>query len=248
MFDLSGKVALITGASRGIGKEIALKMASLGAKIALNYAHNENAAEEVAKSIRDMGKEARIYRFDIANADEVDKACETIRNDFQGLDILVNNAGVAIDGLLLRLKEEDLDKQIDINLKGAFHCSRAVAKYMIKNRCGRIINISSIVGLTGNAGQSVYCATKAGLIGFTKALALELAGRNVLVNAVAPGFIETDMTKNILEKGSEEIMKKIPLGRAGRAEEVAMAVVYLASNEASYVTGQVLSVNGGMYL
>lgn len=248
MFDLSEKVALVTGASRGIGKEIALKMASLGAKVAINYANNEGLAQDVANAIRDMGKEARLYRFDIANAEEVDRACEAIRNDFGGLDILVNNAGVAIDGLLLRLKEEELDKQIDINLKGAVHCARAVAKYMIKNRSGRIINISSVVGLTGNAGQTVYCATKAGLIGFTKALALELAGRNVLVNAVAPGFIETDMTKNMLEKGSDELLKKIPLGRPGTAKEVAMAVVYLASNEAGYVTGQVLSVNGGMYL
>ncbi len=194
------------------------------------------------------GKHARIVQFDVSDDQAVAAAVDRIKDDVGTVDILVNNAGIAIDGLLMRVKTEDFDRQMAINLRGAFNCSKACIRHMMKNRFGRIINISSVVGEMGNAGQSVYAAAKAGLIGMTKSLARELASRNILVNAITPGYIETDMTKEILEKGLDAALTPIPLKRVGKPEDVAGAAAFLASNDASYITGQVLSVNGGVYM
>jgi 3-oxoacyl-[acyl-carrier protein] reductase len=248
MLGLDNKVALVTGASRGIGRAIALKLASCGAKVIINYSSNEAEAKLTLELMGDNKIDAQIMQFDVSDENAVDRAVDDIKNKFGSIDILVNNAGIAHDGLLMRLKAADFERQINTNLKGAFNCSKACVRHMMKNRFGRIINVSSVVGQMGNAGQSVYAAAKAGLIGMTKALARELASRNILVNAVTPGYIATDMTKEILDKGSEAIIGMIPLGRVGKAEDIANAVKFLASNEAEYITGQVLSVNGGIYM
>lgn len=248
MKSLNGKVALITGASRGIGRAIAIMLAERGATVVVNYAFNEEEAKKTIELMGEHSGKSRIMRFDVADEEAVNKAATIINEDLGAIDILVNNAGVAIDGLLIRLKNEDYDRQMDTILKGAFNCTKACSKIMIKNRSGRIINISSVSGQMGNAGQSVYATAKAGLIGMTKALAKELASRNILVNAITPGFIKTDMTKNILEKGEAEILGQIPLGRIGDADDIAYAVAFLSSDEAKYITGQVLSVNGGLYI
>lgn len=245
---LANKVALVTGGSRGIGRAIALRLAECGANVVVNYAHNEKEAMETLKLMGEARKKSCAMSFDVANEELVEESINKIKNDFGSIDILINNAGIAVDGLLLRLKGEDFDRQININLKGAFNCSKAACRHMIKNRHGRIINISSVSGQIGNIGQSVYAAAKAGLIGMTKSLAKELASRNILVNAITPGYIATDMTKDILEKGGEALLEHIPLKRIGKPEDIAHAVAFLASEEAEYITGQVLSVNGGLYI
>lgn len=244
MRDLSNKVALITGGSRGIGRAMAVMFAQCGARVVVNYAKNQAEAEKTLELMGTAGKNASIMGFDVSDEQAVEHAVATIGQ----VDILVNNAGISLDGLLMRLKHDDFERQIAINLQGAFNCAKACSRPMMKSRWGRIINISSIVGEMGNAGQTVYAATKAGLIGMTKSLARELASRNILVNAITPGYIETDMTKEISEKASEALLAQIPLKRMGRPEDIAHAALFLASSDADYITGHVLSVNGGMYM
>ncbi|MEW5854017.1 MAG: 3-oxoacyl-[acyl-carrier-protein] reductase [Myxococcota bacterium] len=247
---LKDKVALVTGASRGIGRAIAVELARQGAKVVVNYQGNEAAAQETVKLCAAAGgPEPMIKRFDVSNSAEVTAAVKEIAEACGGkIDILVNNAGIARDMLLLRFKDEDWDATIKTNLSGAFYCCRAVAKYMTKARWGRIINVSSIVGQTGNAGQVAYAATKAGILGITTTLARELASRNVTVNAVAPGFIETDMTAALPEHLKQAAQATIPLGELGKPEDVAPAVAFLCSDGARYITGQCLAVNGGLYM
>jgi 3-oxoacyl-[acyl-carrier protein] reductase len=244
---LNGKNALVTGASRGIGRAIAVELAREGAKIFVNYAGNEAAAQGTAKLCREAGgPEPVLLQFDVANKEQVDAAFEKVKA--AGLQILVNNAGISKDGLLLRFKDEDWQQTLSTNLTGAFHCARAGAKLMTKQRWGRIINISSVVGESGNAGQVAYAAAKAGLIGLTKTLAQELASRSITVNAVTPGFIETDMTAALTDEQRANIKEQIPLGDVGKPEDVAHAVVFLSTDRARYITGHVLAVNGGMYM
>jgi 3-oxoacyl-[acyl-carrier protein] reductase len=249
MFDFKGKVALVTGASRGIGRAIAVELARGGASVALNYAGNEAAAAEALALVQAAGApRAKLYRFDVADAAACSAAVEAVVADLGGLHVLVNNAGIAVDQLLMRLKDEDWRRQLDVNLTGAFNLIRAVTRPMMKAKGGAIVNLSSVVGEMGNAGQAAYAATKAGLIGLTKSVARELASRNVRCNAVTPGFIDTDMTAALPEAAKQKMMEGIPLGRLGTAEDVARAVCFLASDQAAYVTGEVLKVNGGMYM
>jgi 3-oxoacyl-[acyl-carrier protein] reductase len=245
---LDGKCALVTGASRGIGRAIAVKLASEGAKVALNYAGNAAAAEEVKKEIEAAGGQAITVQADVSDPASVEAMIQTVVDAFGQIDILVNNAGITRDGLLLRMKDEDFDAVINTNLKGIFYTTKLVSKLMMKKRFGRIVNMASVVGLTGNAGQTNYAAAKAGVIGFSKSAAKELAARGITVNMVAPGFIETDMTAVIPEKAKEAMMGEIPLGRAGKPEDVANAVLFLVSDQAAYITGQVLKVDGGMVM
>ncbi|MBE6097170.1 MAG: 3-oxoacyl-[acyl-carrier-protein] reductase [Schwartzia succinivorans] len=245
---LDGKCALVTGASRGIGRAIAVKLASEGAKVALNYAGNVAAAEEVKKEIEAAGGQAITVQADVSDPTSVEAMIQTVVDAFGQIDILVNNAGITRDGLLLRMKDEDFDAVINTNLKGIFYTTKLVSKLMMKKRFGRIVNMASVVGLTGNAGQTNYAAAKAGVIGFSKSAAKELAARGITVNMVAPGFIETDMTAVIPEKAKEAMMGGIPLGRAGKPEDVANAVLFLVSDQAAYITGQVLKVDGGMVM
>jgi 3-oxoacyl-[acyl-carrier protein] reductase len=246
--ELQDKVALVTGGSRGIGRAISQMLASRGAQVILSYAGNEAAATETVKAIADAGGKAKAVRFDVADAAACTAAVEEIFKDFTRLDILVNNAGITVDGLIMRYRDEDWDKTLNTNLKGAFNLCRAVTRPMMKQRKGSIINLSSVVGEMGNAGQSAYAASKAGLLGLTKSLARELAPRNIRVNAVTPGFITTDMTSHIPEEAKERLLQLVPLSRLGNADEVAHAVAFLASDQASYITGEVLKVNGGMYM
>ena len=242
---LENKVAVVTGAGRGIGKAIALRLASEGATIAAcgrTLANVENTASEVAKS----GGKATAYAVDVANSAQVAETCEKILKEFGRVDVLVNNAGITRDQLLLRMTEDDWDAVLDTNLKGAFSFTKTLSRAMLKQRNGRIINITSIIGLTGNAGQSNYAASKAGLIGFTKSVARELASRNITANAVAPGFIVTEMTEALGEPAREMLKTRIALGRLGTAEDVASVVLFLASDLAAYVTGQVITVDGGL--
>ncbi|WP_022853796.1 3-oxoacyl-[acyl-carrier-protein] reductase [Thermodesulfatator atlanticus] len=245
---LENRIALVTGASRGIGRAIALALAKEGADVIVNYASSAEAAKEVVSEIKALGRKAIALKFDVASFDEVQNAVKEAEENFGPIDILVNNAGITRDTLLMRMKEEDWDKVLGVNLKGAFNCSKAVIQGMMKRRFGRIINISSVIAFSGNPGQTNYAAAKAGLIGFTKSLAREVATRGITVNAVAPGYIETDMTAKIPEKIKQAILAQIPMGRVGKAEEVAPAVVFLASEEASYITGAVIHVNGGLYM
>jgi 3-oxoacyl-[acyl-carrier protein] reductase len=249
MHDFTGKVALVTGASRGIGRAIAVALAKGGATVALNYAGNEAAAQESLRLVTEAGApKAKLYRFDVADPAACNAAVEAVVAELGGLHVLVNNAGIAIDTLVMRIKDEDWNRQLAVNLTGAFNLSRAVARPMMKARGGAIVNLTSVVGEMGNAGQAAYAATKAGLIGLTKSVAKELASRNIRVNAVAPGFIDTDMTQALPEAAKTKMSEAIPLARLGTAEDVANAVAWLASDQASYVTGEVLRVNGGMYM
>lgn len=248
MSDSKRKIALVTGASRGIGRSIATSLAKHGAFVIINFSSSPDAANETLAAIREVGGGGELMQFPVQDSAAVDKAFDEIKTKHGQLDILVNNAGISRDGLLLRMKDEDWTQTLAVNLQGAFFCGRAAAKLMLKSRWGRIINISSVVGEMGNAGQVPYVASKAGLIGMTKAMAKELASRNITVNAVAPGFIETDMTAALDEKVRAEHMKAIPVGRYGHAEEVAELVSFLCSDSAAYITGQTVGINGGMYM
>jgi 3-oxoacyl-[acyl-carrier protein] reductase len=246
MFDLTGKVALVTGASRGIGRATAEALAEQGARVVVNYARNEAQAAEVVAGILGRGGQAEALRFDVASSAETEAAIAEVAKRLGRLDILVANAGIAIDGLLIQLKDEALEQQLAVNLKGAIACARAGIKAMLKAKRGRVIFVSSVVGESGNPGQVAYAATKAALLGVTKTLAKEYARRNITVNAVTPGWIETDMTRELTPAAREAMLGAIPLGRPATAREVAGPIVFLASEEASYVTGAVLRVNGGM--
>ena len=249
MTDLSDKIALVTGGSRGIGRAICVALGRQNARVVINYAGNEAAAHETAKLVSEAGgPDPVVMQFDVSDSEAVDEAFKKVKADLGGLHILVNNAGIARDMLLLRYKNSDWDATIGTNLSGAFYCSRAAAKLMTKQRWGRIIQITSVVGEAGNGGQVAYAAAKAGLIGMTKSMAKELASRSITVNAVAPGLIETDMTADLSDDMKAKALEHIPLGTAGAPEDVAEAVTYLASDKARYVTGHTLSVNGGMYM
>jgi len=240
------RVAIVTGGSRGIGRAIALRLASEGCHVIVNYQRNSQAAEEVVQEICTRGGEAIAVQADVSQAEGAKQLAEAALNAYGTIDILVNNAGITRDGLLARMSEADWDAVIDTNLKGAFHCIKAVQRTMLRNRSGRIIQISSISGVRGNAGQANYSAAKAGLIGLTKSVARELASRNITVNAVAPGFVDTEMTRELGTVVIEQALSQVPLGRLGKPEDVAAAVAFLASPEAAYITGQVLGVDGGL--
>jgi 3-oxoacyl-[acyl-carrier protein] reductase len=245
---LQGKAALVTGASRGIGREIALELARQGADVAVNYAGSEAKAQEVVEEIRALGREAFAVQADVANGEAVQEMVKQTIERFGKLDILVNNAGITRDNLLMRMKDEEWDAVINTNLKGVFLCTKAVTRQMMKQRSGRIINIASIVGVSGNAGQANYVAAKAGVIGLTKTAAKELASRGITVNAVAPGFITTDMTDKLTEDVKKGMLAQIPLARFGEPEDVAKVVSFLASDDSKYMTGQTLHVDGGMVM
>ena len=245
---LDGKTALVTGASRGIGRAIALCLAAEGARVAINYAGNVKAAEEVKAAIEAAGGTAILCQADIADSAAAEAMVANVVKEFGTIDILVNNAGITRDTLLMRMKDEDFAKVLDTNLKGVFYCTKAISKLMMKKRSGRIVNMASVVGLVGNAGQTNYAAAKAGVIGFSKSAAKELASRGITVNVVAPGFIGTDMTAGLPESVKEKMLTDIPLGRMGEPEDVASAVLFLASDQASYITGQVVNVDGGMVM
>lgn len=245
--DLNGKVAVVTGAGSGIGRSIAITLAEAGAQVAVCDLFGERA-EAVVEEIKSLGEEAKAYPVDVADFGQVKNTCEEIEQTFNGLHILVNNAGITRDNLLLRMSEDDFDRVIAVNLKGAFNWTKAACRGMIKRGWGRIINISSVIGQMGNAGQANYAAAKAGLLGFTKSVARELAGKAITVNAVAPGFITTPMTEKLDEKTKALYLQTIPLKRAGTPEDVAAVCLFLASDEASYITGQIIRVDGGMLM
>ena len=245
---LANKTALVTGASRGIGRATAIELAKAGAKVAVNYAGNRVAAEEVVAQIEAAGGQAFMIQADVGDAAAVDAMVKAVVERFGKIDILVNNAGITRDNLIMRMKEEDWDAVIHTNLKGIFNCTKVVTKLMMKQRYGRIVNMTSVVGVMGNAGQSNYAAAKAGVIGFTKSMAKELASRNITVNAVAPGYITTDMTADLPEQAKTDLQSQIPLQRLGNPADVASAVLFLVSPGADYITGQTLHVDGGMVM
>lgn len=245
---LENKVALITGASRGIGREVAIEMAKAGADIAINYIGDINLALEVQEQVRALGRKAVIIEADVSNAKAVEELVEKTIAEFSRIDILVNNAGITRDNLLARMKEEDWDAVLNVNLKSMFNCTKSTLKYMMKQRYGKIINISSVVGVMGNAGQANYAAAKAGAIGFTKSIAKEVASRNITVNAVAPGFIDTEMTAKLPEKVKADMIAGIPLNRLGLPLDIANAIIFLSSDYAGYITGQTLHIDGGMVM
>ena len=242
------KVALITGATRGIGKEIALELAANGFDIAVNYRSKQDGMDELKKEIEKNNVRCEFVKADVANFEDCESMVKETIEKFGKIDVLVNNAGITKDGLIMRMKKEDFDAVIDVNLKGTFNVTRNVIPYMLKQRSGRIINVSSVVGVAGNAGQTNYSASKAGIIGFTKSLAKEVASRNILVNAIAPGFIDTDMTSVLSDAVKEGINAQIPLKRMGTPKEVAKVVKFLSSEDSSYVTGQVINIDGGMVM
>ena len=245
---LKDKTAIVTGASRGIGRAIALELAKRGAYVIVNYNGSKEAAEETVRAIEAAGGRAEAYQCDVSDCEACEKLIGYVMDERGRIDILVNNAGITRDNLLMRMSEEDFDKVLNTNLKGAFHTMRLVSRHMLKQRSGRIINMASVVGVAGNAGQVNYAASKAGIIGMTKSAAKELASRSITVNAVAPGFIETDMTEKLSDKVKEQAVGQIPLGKFGSAEDVAKAVAFLASDDAGYITGQVIHVDGGMVM
>ncbi|MCM3386718.1 3-oxoacyl-[acyl-carrier-protein] reductase [Ureibacillus chungkukjangi] len=248
MGKLDGKTAIVTGASRGIGRAIALQLATEGANVVVNFSGSEQRASEVVKEIQNLGSQAIAVQANISDNNSVQELMNATMEQFGAIDILVNNAGITRDNLLMRMKEDEWDDVINTNLKGVFLCTKAVTRQMMKQRAGRIINISSIVGVMGNAGQANYVAAKAGVIGLTKTTARELASRNILVNAIAPGFITTEMTDTLPEDVKSSMLNQIPLAKLGNPEDVAKAVVFLASDDASYMTGQTLHIDGGMYM
>ncbi len=245
---LDGKVALVTGGSRGIGRAIAVALAREGAKVAINFAGNEKAAEETKALVEQAGSEAILLKADVSDKDADAALIDTVIKTYGKIDILVNNAGITRDSLMLRMKEDDFDAVIDTNLRSVFYLTKAAARSMMKKRTGRIINMSSVVGLTGNAGQVNYAAAKAGVLGITKSAAKELASRGITVNAVAPGFIETDMTDVLSDTVKESLLHEIPLKRMGEPKDVANAVLFLASDQSAYITGQVIHVDGGLVM
>ncbi len=247
MYDLNGKTAIVTGASRGIGKSISEVLAEYGAQLVC-VSRTTDAVQSVAEKIQANGGKAIGMPCDVSDASSVSNLIKKVQDQFESIDILINNAGITRDGLIMRMSGDDWDTVLDINLKGAFHTIKSVARPMMKQRSGRIINISSVVGLTGNAGQANYAASKAGIVGLTKSMAQELAPRGITVNCIAPGYIETDMTDSLSDEVKEEIMKQIPLGRIGKSEEVAAMALFLSSNEAEYITGQTVTVDGGMVM
>ncbi|SDW28514.1 3-oxoacyl-[acyl-carrier-protein] reductase [Paenibacillus sp. CF384] len=246
--DLSGKIALVTGASRGIGRSIAIALAEAGADVAINYSGSEAAAAETAETIQALGRRTLVLKANVGKTDEFDGMVKQVVETFGSIDILVNNAGITRDNLIMRMKEEEFDQVIETNLKGVFNGIKAVTRQMMKQRSGRIINISSVVGVLGNPGQANYVAAKAGVIGLTKASARELASRGITVNCVAPGFIQTDMTDKLPQEMREKLAADIPLARLGDPQDIAAAVRFLASNAAGYMTGQTIHVDGGMYM
>lgn len=245
---LQGKVALVTGASRGIGKAIALTLAEHGANVAINYAGSEQRAHEVARQAAESGVETLVVQADVSDSAQVEAMVKQVIDRFGRIDILVNNAGITKDNLLMRMKEEEFDQVININLKGVFHCLKAVSRQMMRQKSGTIINITSVVGVLGNVGQANYVAAKAGVIGLTKTAARELAPRGIRVNAVAPGFIETEMTADLKPEIREQMLQGIPLSTFGKPDDIAGVVAFLASDAAAYMTGQTLHVDGGMYM
>jgi 3-oxoacyl-[acyl-carrier protein] reductase len=247
MIDLTGRVAIVTGASRGIGRETAVALAAAGADVAL-MARDVEKLRSAAEDVERQGRRALVIKADVAISGEVEEAAARAKSEFGKIDILVSNAGITRDALLVRMKLEDWDSVINTNLTGSFNCARAVLPHMIKARYGRIINITSVMGQMGSAGTANYSAAKAGIIGFTKAVAREVASRGITVNAVAPGFIDTAMTQVLDEKRQHQILQMIPLGRIGRSHDVAAGVLFLASDEAGYITGQILNINGGLYM
>ena len=242
------KVAFVTGGSRGIGKEVALKFAENGYNIVINYVSDNTDIEKLKNEFAQKGVEALIIKADVTNSEEIENLVKEVIEKFGKIDVLVNNAGITKDNLLMRMSEEEFDKVINVNLKGTFIVTKAVIKYMMKKRSGSIINLSSVVGVAGNAGQANYSASKAGIIGFTKSIAKELASRNIRANAVAPGFIETDMTAVLSDSVKENIYNQIPLKRMGSAKEVANLIYFLGADDSSYITGQVINVDGGMLM
>jgi 3-oxoacyl-[acyl-carrier protein] reductase len=245
---LAGKIAVVTGGSRGIGKALCVRLARMGAIVVVNYVSRPDAAEATVASIQEAGGNAVACQFDVADSEQVQAAFKKILADFGRVDILVNNAGITRDGLIAMMKEQAWDEVIDTNLKGAFNCIKAVSRPMMKQRWGRIVSITSVIGFAGNAGQANYAAAKAGMVGLTRSVAKELASRGVTVNGVAPGYIDTDMTKELAEEITEKIKAEIPMNSLGTVEDVAAAVAYLVSEEARYVTGQFIHVNGGMFM
>ncbi|MFL0248629.1 3-oxoacyl-[acyl-carrier-protein] reductase [Candidatus Clostridium stratigraminis] len=245
---LTGKVAVVTGAGRGIGKAIALRLAAEGASIVVNYRSSEKEAKDLVTEIREKGGSAECVQGDVSILPDAERVIKFAAEKFGRLDILVNNAGITRDTLLLRMKEEDFDKVLQVNLKGVFNCTKYASAIMLKQKSGRIINISSVVGLIGNAGQANYAAAKAGIIGFTKSIAKEIGARGITVNAIAPGFITTDMTEVLSDKVKEKLIESIPLKKLGSPEDIANCTAFLVSDNASYITGQVINVDGGMVM
>jgi 3-oxoacyl-[acyl-carrier protein] reductase len=245
---VEGRVALVTGGGRGIGRAIATRLAKGGAKVAISYRANDAAAEETANVIREKGAECELFKGDVATPEDVEALVKGIGEAFGPVEILVNNAGTTRDNILLRMKDAEFDEVLATNLKGTYLCTRAVLRGMVRARWGRIVNVSSVVGLLGNAGQANYAASKAGIIGFTKSVAREVAGRSITVNAVAPGYVETELTGSLPESIKEQILGQVPVGRFGELEEVAEVVAFLASDSAAYITGQTLAVDGGMVM